>query len=50
MNLRSKDLVLLAIEIFPRVNINNREETEELEIRPFLSYFWTDFICSGYSI
>lgn len=38
MNLRSKDLALLAIEIFPRVNVN-RKGTEELEIRPVLSYF-----------
>jgi len=39
MNLRSKDLALLAIEIFLRVNVNNRKETEELEIRPILSHF-----------
>lgn len=38
MNLRSKDLALLAIEIFLRVNVS-RKGTEELEIRPVLSYF-----------
>ena len=39
MNLRSKDLVPLAIKIFLRININNIKESEELEIRSILSYF-----------
>lgn len=41
MNLRSKDLVPLAIKIFLRVNANNIKETKELEIRAILSYFCT---------
>lgn len=39
MNLKSKDLGPLATKIFLRVNVNNRKETEELEIRAILSYF-----------